>query len=123
MSMLQTCIDICIILRSSFAGRPTVDIGGGAPTLGLPSYDALGDPHLHEYFTRRFSNVPRLTGVSIAIFQINVNIACFNDKECFEKHTYVLLIEYLKLIFRPAAADHCHHHRHINSDNDQRQLV
>lgn len=46
------------------AGRPKVDIGGGVPSIGLPGYDALGDPHLHEYFTRRFSNIPRTIGVS-----------------------------------------------------------
>ena len=43
----------------SFVGRPSVDIGGGVPSLGLPQYDPLGDPHLHEYFTRRFSNIPK----------------------------------------------------------------
>lgn len=45
-------------LFSLFVGRPSVDIGGGVPSIGLPKYDALEDPHLHEYFVRRFSSVP-----------------------------------------------------------------
>jgi len=44
-------------------GRPIVDVGGGAPSMRLPAYDALEDPHLHEYFSRRFSNIPKIMPV------------------------------------------------------------
>ena len=53
-----------LLFHCFLSGRPTIDIGGGVPSIGLPGYDALEDPHLHEYFSRRFSNVPRLSSVS-----------------------------------------------------------
>lgn len=47
-----------------------MDIGGGVPSIGIPTYDSLGDPHLHEYFMRRFSNIPQTVSKSSVSYKL-----------------------------------------------------
>ena len=48
-------------VRSSL-GYPEVQRGKSMP---LPPYESLEDPHLHEYFERRFGNIQYVARVSI----------------------------------------------------------
>lgn len=94
-------------------GRPTVDIGGGVASIGLPGYDALGDPHLHEYFTRRFSNIPRLSAVSVftqfGITSVRrlADVSNFWFKYTWSTHEYITFRDYLQ-VYLALLWSHCY---------------
>ena len=57
---------------NSSLGYPQVERGKSMP---LPPYESLEDPHLNEYFERRFGSIQYVSRVSILVTDMGIDSA------------------------------------------------
>lgn len=73
-------------------GYPEVQRGKGAP---IPPYDPLGDPHLAEYFERRFGAIQSVARVCIRNKKKWIRVQFYSFK-CLLNHSWVIFQWYGK---------------------------